>query len=319
MLKNRELQESFGTITYDAARDRFELVSQYPLEEILDAPLSAPLTLHWVLTLRCNARCSYCYLTHCLLSVNAQEKTLSVREAEELVEQFATGGGCRLYLTGGEPTLSPLLTPIVEKAYALGVKSVVNSNGIHISDKQLQLFQKCSTRLSFSLDSYEAERHNQARNQRSFNSIMAYLKIAKAMDIDVRIVTVWQGDVDLFRFADFLHNLGVSYWFIQLLQQPGKDNESLAKNLREFQEKMKNKIPEMNVKTVTAWYDGFFYVLPDGDVGTRVWETERKIVGNVREQELAILWRRNQSRSVRYFTDLLRYKRKKDKEGAAFH
>jgi len=74
----------------------------------------------------------------------------------------------RIYITGGEPTLNPNLEFILRTAYSKGVKTVVNSNGIHIPGEVYSALVETESRLSLSLDSYVRERHDQKRKQRSY-------------------------------------------------------------------------------------------------------------------------------------------------------
>src|SRR3989338_8389496 len=184
-IKTRE--EHFGTITYDSSSDKFSLDSTLPKEELLSQKLSAPLTLHWITTMKCNARCSYCYELPYLLKPKDKEQTFSSQELEKVIEQFAQQKVFRLYLTGGEPTLSPLLPDIVRLAQEREIKTVVNTNGLHMSEELYAVLRDNQSRLSFSLDSYLKDEHNTARRQKSHESIVKIMQRAGAEGVEMRV------------------------------------------------------------------------------------------------------------------------------------
>lgn len=310
MILSKERYESFGKIFYLAPSDSFQLISPHSLGDILDQPLKSPLTAHWVVTMRCNARCPYCYLAPYLLPACSKEDIINVAEAERFIEEFSQNGGVRLYLTGGEPTLSPILEPIIKKAYAEGIKCVINSNGLSISEKQMNLFKDCEVKLSLSLDSCEEIVHNRARNQKSFQKIISHIRQSAESGIDTRVITTWQGGEDLEKFSDFLFSLGVRSWFVQpLLSGDNAENYEKNTNLLAVGEKIRKTHPKMRVKIVSSWYSGFFFILPNGDVGSKIWQPDKKIIGNIRKSGLIDLWEKHDYRFVRDFVSLLKYKR----------
>ena len=121
-------KESFGEIEYLPDKDKFFLTTDKRIEEIANEKLSAPLTAHWITTMKCNARCPYCYELAFLLKKKDEEKILSEKEITKFIDDFANAEGFRLYLTGGEPTLNPNLPFIIREAYKHQIKCVINSN-----------------------------------------------------------------------------------------------------------------------------------------------------------------------------------------------
>jgi len=98
-IKSRD--EQFGKITYEPESDTFQAYSAMDQEQTLEQKLSAPLTLHWLLTMKCNARCPYCYELPFLLRPSSGEDALDESTSKKFIEDYASMGGFRLYLTGG--------------------------------------------------------------------------------------------------------------------------------------------------------------------------------------------------------------------------
>jgi len=297
MLNIRERQEKFGKITYDPSKDRFTLDVGVPMDsDFYESELSAPLTVHWLITMKCNARCDYCYEKDYLLHPDQEEDVLSREEIDKFLRDFSGSGGFRTYLTGGEPTLNPHLPFIVRQAESHGLKSVVNSNGIDFPEEVYDAVKDCNSRLSLSLDSHIKETHNQLRNQDSYDSIVTVLDKAKLDSLDVRIISVLQNTNQSYwqEFGKFLQEKGVGSWFIQPLvgmEVPGDLEESLSDL-------------EMNIRILPAIFDSFFYIMPNGYVVPYAFQ-KRNSYGNVRVDSIKDIWEKVPKKTVRDYLGLL--------------
>ncbi len=298
----RTREEKFGIISYDSKLDKFTLTPNRFFVEQFEAgfksypqELSAPLTMHWVTTLRCNARCSYCYLLPVLKKVSDDEEILSEDEAKRFIEDFAKAGGFRLYLTGGEPTLHPFVDKIMYYAYENGVKTVVNTNGIFIPEPVFQAARDTQSTLSFSLDSYLREEHDRVRKQKSYDSIVEALRRCSHEGIDSRVITVAnKSDVLFFEeFGKMLSSLGVSRWFIQ-----AKNGIEIVKGIdSSLEEKLNEEIPNMRIRVLPAIYDSFLYILPDGTACSDSWNG-RITYGKVPQNTIKDIWDKNERKTI---------------------
>ncbi len=153
--KTKVRNELFGRVEYNPKADTFNAYSHLSEKETLESELSAPLTLHWLVTMKCNARCPYCYELPLLLRPTSKEETINDEQAAKFVSDYAQAGGFRIYLTGGEPTLSNLTPKILALADNLGIKCVINTNGIKMPEATYEAIKKSDARLSISLDSFE--------------------------------------------------------------------------------------------------------------------------------------------------------------------
>jgi sulfatase maturation enzyme AslB (radical SAM superfamily) len=290
-----ERTESFGTILYDPVKDIFSIDTDLTRTELLKQELSAPLTMHWMLTLKCNARCPYCYELPYLLNPRAEEDVLSEDAIGRFIKEYRALGGFRLYLTGGEPTLNPLLPAILNTAYDQQVKCVLSTNGVAMPEPVYEAIKKTGARLSISLDSYIEEEHNAERKQKSFSNIINILEQATQDNIDLRIISVAKDQDKNFweSFTRFLSNYGIKKWFIQPLLQ-----EDTSINGKQLEKIVHDIDPDLAVRVLPAIFEGVLYMMPDGDIGTEVWSDKKKILGNVQHESLRDIWKMNSKKTV---------------------
>src|SRR3989344_7916797 len=218
------------------------------------------------------------------------------------VEDFAQAGGFRLYLTGGEPTLHPYLSNIIQNAYEKNIKSVINSNGIQMPEEIYESIKAYQSRLSFSLDSHMQEIHDRARKQRSYNSIVATLKRAAEDSIDTRVISVMQDNQEPYwiNFGRFLQNIGVKNWFIQ---SEIKYSEKLDSN--RLESRLHAEFPSMKIRVLPAIFDSFLYIMPDGKVASNIWSPQKKNYGIVPNEPIKDIWNRNEKITVGDYQGIL--------------
>jgi MoaA/NifB/PqqE/SkfB family radical SAM enzyme len=102
-------------------------------------------------------------LQHCRFCSNPPTGVdLTVEEMQELIDGLADMGYDGVILTGGEPTMSPLLFPALEYAHSKGLHSRMITNGQHLADRSF--FQEAVdaglTHIHVSLHSYRREVHD---------------------------------------------------------------------------------------------------------------------------------------------------------------
>jgi MoaA/NifB/PqqE/SkfB family radical SAM enzyme len=300
MLSTTERKESFGKIIFNPYEDRFILEADMPkdLIKFYKNELSAPLTVHWLVTMKCNARCKYCYERNFLLSNSKQEDLLSKDEITSFLKDFSSSGGFRVYLTGGEPTLNPNLEFIIRTAYSNGIKMVVNSNGLSFSDNVYQAIKDCQARLSLSLDSHVKEIHNKSRNQDSYDSLVRLIDKAAADSVDIRVISVFQNQDynHWLEFGKFLQDKHVNIWFIQPLT-----GSEVPQGLEKM---LKKDLKEINIRVLPAIFDSFFYLMPNGEVVPYAFQ-KKNVYGNVRKESIKEIWKRVPKKTIGDYLGLL--------------
>jgi radical SAM protein with 4Fe4S-binding SPASM domain len=121
----------------------------------------APLFAVWNFTNRCNLRCKHCYQDS---EHNALEAELSLQEKLDLVDQMAAAHMPMLALSGGEPTISPDLVPVLRRASGHGMHLTLATNGTTMTPERAgELAQAGLRYVEISLDSVDPARHDAFR------------------------------------------------------------------------------------------------------------------------------------------------------------
>jgi len=129
----------------------------------LTAPqrFSAPLFAVWNFTNRCNLACRHCYQDsrHAALP-----RELSRAEKLALVDDMDRAQMAMLALSGGEPTMSPDLLPVVRRAAAAGMHTSLATNGTTMTPRLAGALAAAGLRyVEISLDSVDPARHDAFR------------------------------------------------------------------------------------------------------------------------------------------------------------
>ena len=122
---------------------------------------SAPLFVVWNFTNRCNLACKHCYQDsdHTPL---ADELTLD--EKLRVIDEMGAESMPMLAISGGEPTISPDLLPVVRRAGSFGMHLSLATNGTAMTAKlATQLAEAGMRYVEISLDSVDPERHDAFR------------------------------------------------------------------------------------------------------------------------------------------------------------
>jgi GeoRSP system radical SAM/SPASM protein len=120
--------------------------------------LSAPITINWAVTNRCNFGCRHCY-SRSDTSVELDFETLC-----GLIKKTAEAKVFSVNFGGGEPLLRKDLFDIARHASALGLAVSMNSNGFFIDkDTALRLKESGFKKVGISIDSPRAEAHDNFR------------------------------------------------------------------------------------------------------------------------------------------------------------
>ncbi|NIQ97833.1 MAG: GeoRSP system radical SAM/SPASM protein [Desulfuromonadales bacterium] len=132
---------------------------------------SAPLTINWTLSYRCNFACEHCY------SRDEQAEELATEEIYRIVDTLVAQGVPFINFGGGEPLVHPDLFAITEYAAAKGLNVSMNSNGWLIGREEAQRAAQSGFRsVGVSIDSADGAVHDEFRNMPgSFDRAVAAL------------------------------------------------------------------------------------------------------------------------------------------------
>ena len=172
---------------------------------------TAPLFAVWNFTNRCNLTCKHCYQDseHSTLS-----DELTLAEKLDLVDQMGKAYLPMLALSGGEPTISKDLIPVIERAKSYGMHLTIATNGTTMTEEFAARLATAGLRyVEISLDSVDPARHDAFRGQAGLweKTVRGARIVAKTPGLRLGIaMCVHQGNFhevrEMIRFAE--HDLG---------------------------------------------------------------------------------------------------------------
>ena len=205
-------KEAAVTTTHQALTDSFGRFHNY---------------LRISLTEKCNLRCVYCMPLEGV-QLTPKEKVLTLDERKRLISIFASLGVDKLRFTGGEPTVSKELVPLIEHARNVkGMKSIgITSNGIVLKDKLDKLVGAGMSSVNISLDTMIAQKFASItrRGEKNFVRVLSAIYASAAKGIPVKVNCVIIRGVNDHEIADFValtREAAVDVRFIELMPFDG--------------------------------------------------------------------------------------------------
>ncbi|PJB68651.1 MAG: radical SAM protein [Anaerolineae bacterium CG_4_9_14_3_um_filter_57_17] len=175
---------------------------------------SAPYRLDLALTYRCNNDCHHCYnLEHPQPGQPLQRPELSTAEWIQVIDKAWALGIPHIIFTGGEPTLRDDLPALIAHAEGNGQITGMNTNARRLSDANFvqRLVDAGLDHVQITVESADADIHNQMVNARAFDQTIAGLKNVLATRLYVMTNTTMLRDnvASIPATLDFLADLGV--------------------------------------------------------------------------------------------------------------
>jgi len=201
---------------------------------------------------------------------NSQE--LTTKEWHSVIDSAAKMNTLAITITGGEPFLRPDIFPILERIHQKGISSHLCTNGTLLNKATIEkLMHSPPTSISVSLDSHEAEIHNELRGKDCFYTAVRGIKMLKEMipktKIGINYLICKKNFQGVSRMVPFAESLGVERLNIQMihtnLQHKNKPLESFKDflftkedmpRLRLEITKFMRAISKTNLKTLSKTY-----------------------------------------------------------------
>lgn len=168
------------------------------------------LNFMWLeLTNACNLSCTHCYAE----AGESYANELSLTQWKEILEEGARLGAKKVLFTGGEPTLYPGLTDLVEHARYCQLKEIeVLTNATCLEDGILEQWAALGVKVALSFYSYNPETHDSiTRKPGSFRRMVQGIKAILTHKIPVRVGILLMRDnfSHLEGTMEFLNGLGL--------------------------------------------------------------------------------------------------------------
>ena len=140
-----------------------------------------PIFVSWSITEQCNLQCKYCHVWR-----KSEPLELPTHLVLGIINTLSKMGTKMMRLTGGEPLARDDITQIINHAHALGIYTVLSTNGILFSEKIKEINKL--DRVSISLEGPESI-HDSIRGGGSYKKAVEAIEIAKRKNIPVSIAT----------------------------------------------------------------------------------------------------------------------------------
>ena len=251
------------------------------------SPVPSLRYLEWLVTYRCNLKCSHCYLGE-VPSSDFPENLIEV-----LLEEFSVMQGLRVLVSGGEPTLYRHFDKLNSLLPGFPLRFVLLSNGVLFNDRFARSLNFHEVQIS--LDGMQAG-HEMIRGPGSFKPTLRAMQSIKDAGIDLSVATmIHSGNMnewdDMMRL---LENFGVREWSIDYPCVKGRfsNHPELTAPIKEASKKMEYGFGGSYHGSSAGWTCGrhLAAVLPSGDI-CRCGLYPEKIIGTV-ESGLGKAWER---------------------------
>jgi len=120
---------------------------------------SAPITINWTLSLKCNFSCNHCY------SRVEKEEELPTGDIKRIMDNVARYKVPFINFGGGEPLIRKDLFELTKYATSLGFNVSMNTNGFLMTREKARLVKEAGFKtVGISIDSADPEVHDRFRN-----------------------------------------------------------------------------------------------------------------------------------------------------------
>jgi radical SAM protein with 4Fe4S-binding SPASM domain len=177
---------------------------------VFSTPVSAPFKADIALTYACNNACPHCYNEAGRFTM----PSLTLTDWQHVLDKLAEIGVPHIIMTGGEPTLHPELTRIIEHADQLGLVVGMNTNGRLLSQKNIAqaIADAGLNHVQITLESWDQTVHDTMVNAPgAFRQTVQGIKNALACGLHtITNTTLTQQNMhQALDTVDFVYNLGL--------------------------------------------------------------------------------------------------------------
>lgn len=292
------IKKTKASILYDSDTDTYSL------------KLSAPLSVCFQVTRKCNLHCKYCLSSS---GIN-EEYGLSTDEVKKMISELGKMGVSRLDFTGGEPLLRRDLGELITCAKKHHINTIVTTNTLLLNEENIKVLKKADL-VQISVDGPE-DVHNEQRQGNVWQKTIDNIKLLQKNKVKIRLNSfIYNSNKEYVDYLmDLSQELGVfSHLFIIFTPQGrGRDHLEEIVPLDEV-ELIKEKIIKRKdqEKRNIRLYDYHEYMhscvllTPSGDVISQgFYEEDSIVVGNVLEKPLSELF---QNENFDHLTHVLHY------------
>ncbi len=140
--------------------------------------------VHLSVSRGCNLHCAYCYAAQ---RTEAGQPDLTLGEWQGVVDDLTDRyHGIMFTITGGEPLLSPLALPLAEYIAAKGCRTLLLTNGLLISEDNIQRIAQTFSLVTLSIDGTTRQSHAATRGD-NLEGVLAAARLLESHGVDYTV------------------------------------------------------------------------------------------------------------------------------------
>jgi radical SAM protein with 4Fe4S-binding SPASM domain len=254
--------------------------------QVQDGVLPSLRYLQLHITERCNLDCLHCYLGE------KEKRDLEINVIKKALAEFSPNG-LKVLITGGEPLMHKDFWDVAQLASAFPVRLELLSNGTMITEKVARRLAKYVHGVQISLDGMK-DGHEYLRGRESFEKAVRGIKNASKY-LDVSIATmVHKGNLKEFeKLEDFVLKIGAKEWNLDIPSLAGNAKPYILPTDLEVAEVFRRYGFGSGVHEGDQGYScGSHICTIDIDGGVSKCGFFEDAVGNIKAEDLKLLWRR---------------------------
>jgi len=172
---------------------------------------------------RCNLRCNYCIPKEGV-PLFSQDEMLTFDEIVRLAKIFASLGGKKIRLTGGEPLIKKGIVDLVHRISEIkGIEKVcLTTNGTLLAGLALDLKRAGLNQINVSLDTLDRKKFEQITGSDEFNSVMEGISCIKKVGFNViklnTLIMRGINDGEILDFIEFAMRENLTLRFLEFMK-----------------------------------------------------------------------------------------------------
>lgn len=224
--------------------------------------IKLPKSICFRLTRYCNAQCPFC-----LAPFEKQDDKINLKDIKQILEILKTAGLNNVKLSGGEPYTRKDIDEIINYCGNIKLQPVVATNGILLSDTNIDTLAKNNAKVKISLHGFE-EAHNKFTNLNKYKEIVQNIKKLINKNIFVSLHTI-VNSLNVDSINDFIkeyRDMGIKKISFIPLSERGRQLEHKNKiqgiSSNDIKEKIiiwQNNFPDMDLRFLDFSKD--YYVI----------------------------------------------------------
>lgn len=258
--------------------------------------LSAPLSVCWDITSRCNDDCAFCFRV-------LGQHDLTLRQHRAILAKLIQARVRKVSFIGGEPLLVRHLPTLLEEAHGAGLVTSVVTNGILLEQRWRDLVASVDW-ITLPIDgSNEQIQTQMTRRGEHLTLVRTLVKMLKETKTKVKINTVvgCHNISDLSHIAQLVNELDVQRWkvfqFVPIRGYAAQNAQQFAVADQEFLNAVNNAVkyirnPDRCLVTVADrdyLRNNYFSIMPDGRVKVTV-NLHDEVLGSLLQLDVMDIW-----------------------------